>query len=183
MKPADSFIEQPVRSLQTMLRLISKDDPRQPTVVPDGIYGPTTMHAVSAFQRRYGLPATGITDRATWERITAVYDVAQIRADAAEPIRIVFNSGQVFRLGDSNPYLYLLQAMLMQLSVNHSAISPPEVTGVLDEQTAAALSAFQRLAGLEETGELDKVTWKHLALQFTLDANRSAEGRLTRRSS
>jgi len=183
MRPNDSFIEQPVRSLQTMLRLIAKDDPRQPTVIPDGIYGPTTMHAVSAFQRRYGMPATGITDQATWERIAVVYESARIRADAAEPIRIVFNSGQSFRLGDSNPYLYLLQAMLVQLSVNHSAISPPEVTGVLDEQTAAAISAFQRLSGLEETGELDKVTWKHLTLQFTLDANRNAEGRLTRSSS
>ena len=47
MRPPESFIEQPVRSLQTMLRVIAEDDDRFPTVVPDGIYGPTTMQAVS----------------------------------------------------------------------------------------------------------------------------------------
>ena len=40
MRPAESFIEQPVRSLQTMLRVLAEDDQRLPTVVPDGIYGP-----------------------------------------------------------------------------------------------------------------------------------------------
>ena len=45
MRPEASFIEQPVRSLQTMLRVISQDDSRYPAVIPDGIYGPDTMHA------------------------------------------------------------------------------------------------------------------------------------------
>ena len=52
MRPGESFVEQPVRSLQTMLRLLAEDDPRLPTVIPDGIYGPSTMIAVTAFQRR-----------------------------------------------------------------------------------------------------------------------------------
>ena len=41
MRPPESFIEQPVRSLQTMLRVIAEDDPTFPTVVPDGIYEDT----------------------------------------------------------------------------------------------------------------------------------------------
>ena len=68
MKPGESFVEQPIRSLQTMLRVIAEDDRRLPTVVPDGIYGPSTMTAVTAFQRLYGLPITGITDQPTWAR-------------------------------------------------------------------------------------------------------------------
>ena len=50
MRPAESFIEQPVRSLQTMLRVIAEDDNRLPTVIPDGIYGPTTMNSVTPLQ-------------------------------------------------------------------------------------------------------------------------------------
>ena len=86
MKPGESFVTQPVRSLQTMLRVIAEDDPRLPTVVPDGIYGQSTMQAVAAFQRLYSLPVTGITDQDTWEQIVMVYESALIRIGPAEPI-------------------------------------------------------------------------------------------------
>ena len=46
MRPNESFVEQPVRSLQSMLRVIAEDDPRLPVLIPDGIYGPETMAAV-----------------------------------------------------------------------------------------------------------------------------------------
>lgn len=174
MRPAESFVNQPIRSLQTMLRVIAKDDERLPLVVPDGIYGPTTMNAVASFQRRYGLPVTGVTDQDTWERIHEIYEPALIRADKAEPIEIIMNPGQVFRLGDRSPYLYLVQSMLIVLSEDHHAIPRPDHTGVLDPATAAALSAFQLLSGLEETGQLDKITLKHLSRQFTLNANHLA---------
>ena len=83
MRPPESFIEQPVRSLQTMLRVLAQDDPTLPTVVPDGIYGPTTMAAVTEFQRRENLPLTGITDQRTWDRIVTKYEPALIRIDSA----------------------------------------------------------------------------------------------------
>lgn len=172
MRPGESFIEQPVRSLQTMLRVIAEDDLRLPTLVPDGIYGPTTMQAVSAFQRQYGLPVTGITDQATWDRIVSVYEPALIRVGPAEPIEIIMEPGEVFRLGESNAYIYLLQSILTQLANDNPSISPPDHNGVLDDPTSQALAAFQLLAGLPPTGELDKITWKYLVRQFTLSANR-----------
>lgn len=170
MRPAESFVEQPVRSLQTMLRVIAEDDRRLPTVVPDGIYGPTTMNAVTAFQRREGIPITGIVDQATWELIVAAYEPAIIRVGKAEPIEIIMDPGQVFRRGDSSPYIYLLQGILTQLSLDHPTILPPGNSGVVDDITSDSLAAFQRLAGLPVTGELDKITWKHLSRQFTLNA-------------
>ena len=95
MKPAESFIEQPIRSLQTMLRVIAEDDSRLPTVVPDGIYGPTTMNSITAFQRLYDLPITGIANQDTWERIVEIYENALIRIDQAEPIEISMEPGEV----------------------------------------------------------------------------------------
>lgn len=174
MRPGESFIEQPIRSLQTMLRVIAEDDPRLPTLVPDGIYGPTTMNSVTAFQRQYGLPVTGITDQATWDRIVSVYEPALIRVGPAEPIEIIMEPGEIFRLGDSNAYIYLLQSILTQLANDNPSISPPDHNGVLDDPTSQALAAFQLLAGLPPTGELDKITWKYLVKQFTLSANRQA---------
>ena len=177
MRPTESFVEQPIRSLQTMLRVIAEDDRRIPTVVPDGIYGPTTTNSVTAFQRMYGLPATGITDQDTWEQIVFIYEQALIRVDQAAPIEVIMDPGEVYRLGDSNANIYLLQSILVQLSNDNPTITAPEHNGVFDEATSLAVSEFQLLAGLPVTGELDKITWYHLTKQFTLSANRQVNPR------
>lgn len=174
MRPPESFIEQPVRSLQTMLRVLSEDDRRLPTVVPDGIYGPNTMNAVTAFQRKKGIPITGIVDQPTWDLIVESYEPALIRVGKAQPIEIIIDPGQVFRRGDSSPYVYLLQSMLTQLSNDHPQINPPGHSGIMDDETTRALASFQRLAALPETGEFDKITWKHLVHQFALNAHHNA---------
>ena len=131
------------------------------------------MHAVTTFQRKNGLPATGIVDQITWEQIVLQYEPALIRIGRAEPIQITLNPGQVYRRGDASPYIYLLQSMLTQLSLDHSAISPPTHTGILDSETASSLSGFQKLSGLPVTGEFDKITWKHLVQQYQLNAHQS----------
>ena len=174
MRPNESFVGQSVRSLQTMLRVLSEDDRSLPTVVPDGIYGPTTMHAVTAFQRNYGLPVTGIVDQRTWDNIVEIYELAIIRVGPAQPIEIILDPGQVFRRGDASPYIYLLQSMLTQLSNDHPSIARPSHSGIMDESTIQSLADFQKLSGLPVTGDFDRLVWKHLVLQFTLNANHNA---------
>lgn len=172
MRPPESFIGQPIRSLQTMLRIIAQEDRRQPSLIPDGIYGNQTTAAVSAFQRNHGLPVTGVTDQNTWDQIVLAYEPALIRVGEAEPLQIILDPGHVIRRGDSEPNVYVLQAVLIVLSEVYSSITPPGMTGVLDDATAASLEAFQLLTGLPQTGELDKITWKHLALQYPLASNK-----------
>jgi len=174
MRPVESFVEQPVRSLQTMLRVIAEDDPSLPIIIPDGIYGPSTMIAVTAFQRREAIPVTGIADENTWNQIAAAYEPALIRVGKAEPIEILLEPGQVIILGESSPYVYLLQGMLAQLSQDHEDILLPGFGGVLDSDTAESLRGFQRLSGLPDTGTLDRITWHHLVRQFTLNAAHNA---------
>lgn len=177
MRPTESFVEQPIRSLQTMLRVLAEDDKRLPTVVPDGIYGPSTMQAVSAFQRRNGLNVTGVTDLQTWELIVASYEKAIVRVDKAQPIEIIMDAGKVYRLGDQGPYIYLLQSMLIQLAMEHPRIRPPEHNGIFDALTQNAVTDFQNLADLPPVGELDKITWKHLVKQYSLYAHHIEAGR------
>ena len=174
MRPDESFVEQPVRSLQSMLRVIAEDDPRLPVLIPDGIYGPSTMIAVTAFQRREGIPVTGIADENTWDRIAAAYEPARIRVGKAESIEILLEPGQIIVFGERNPYVYLLQGMLAQLSQDHESILLPGFGGVLDADTSESLRGFQRLAGLPDTGTLDRITWRHLVRQFTLNAAHNA---------
>ena len=170
MRPSESFIGQPIRSLQTMLRVLAEDDPTHKKLIPDGIYGPETVSAVTIFQRKHGLPVTGITDQGTWEAIVAAYDPALIRTQAAFPLDIIMNPGQVIRKGERHPHIYLIQAMLVVLSDVYESISRPTQTGLLDEITSDSLASFQQISGLPMSGQLDKETWKHLALQYPLAA-------------
>ena len=171
MRPNESFVNQPIRSLQTMLRVLAEDDRTLPTVLPDGIYGQETITAVSAFQRSVGLPVTGITNQETWEAVVEAYEPALVRVDKATPIEIIIDPGRVYRRGETSANIYLLQAMLAFLSRYHTDIGTPGNDGVLDSPTSDALAAFQLLAGLPPTGELDKISWQYLVNQFTLNAN------------
>lgn len=166
MRPPESFVGQPVRSLQTMLRVIAENDELQPSVIPDGIYGPQTATAVSTFQRRNGLPITGTVDQNTWEQVFAVYESALVQVGPVMPLEIILEPQQIIRQGESNPNLYLIQAILIVLSQAYGSITAPSVTGILDIPTANALSEFQTLALLPVTGELDRQTWRHLALHY-----------------
>lgn len=171
MRPKESFVSQPVRSLQTMLRVIAEADPQHSSVIPDGIYGKNTTQSVSDFQRIHGLPVTGVADQATWDAIVPVYQNALVLVDEAQPLQIILNPGQVIRRGEKNPNLFLVQAILTVLSEAWQSIPAPGHSGILDLPTAESLSAFQNFSLLPATGELDKITWKHLALHYPAAAN------------
>lgn len=171
MRPPESFICQPIRSLQTMLRVIAQNDSSQIRLVPDGIYGPETTRAVSVFQRGHGLPVTGVTDQATWEAVVAVYEPAMVEQGEAEALCIILNPGQVIRKGERSSHISLVQGMLQAMSGVYKSVGQPSQSGILDDCTADSIASFQSLCGLPMTGNLDKHTWKHLVLQYPLAAN------------
>ena len=177
MRPVESFIAQPIRSLQTMLRVIAADQGRTISVIPDGIYGRQTMQEIAAFQRQSGLPATGVTNQETWERIVQAYRPALIRIDQAHSLDVVLEPGQIIRKNEYNPNVYIAQAMLKVISDVYSSIGIPSFTGIIDIPTSQSLSDFQLINDLPSTGELDKTTWKHLTLQYPLAANLQLAGK------
>jgi len=176
MRPPESFIGQPIRSLQTMLRVIAQVNPRQPSVIPDGIYGKQTIRAITAFQRNNGIPPTGVTDQRTWNAIVSEYEPAFTNIAPAQPLQIILQPNQVIRKGEQAPNVFIIQAILQVLSDKYNSITPPAHTGILDEATVFSLQTFQELAALPQTGEVDKNTWKHLALHYPLAVNLSDEG-------
>lgn len=62
-----------VRTAQMQLNRIAGRYPAIPVVPADGIYGPGTQEAVTAFQRIFHLPQTGSVDFATWYEISNVF--------------------------------------------------------------------------------------------------------------
>ncbi len=171
MKPQESFLNQPIRSLQTMLRVLAEHDSRYDTLIPDGIYGPATVSAVSKFQRLHGMSPTGVADQDTWDAIIREYEPALIQIAEAEALNIVLNPNQLIRKGERHPNIHILQAILTVLDETYGSLGKPTRNGILDEPTSASLAAFQGLNALPMTGHLDKRTWKHLALHYPLAAN------------
>lgn len=154
----------PIHDLQTMLRTVVPEQ----GINQDGIYGEETKQAVAAFQQKQGLPVTGVTDEPTWEALKQEFNLREVERAPAEPLLIILQPGQVIEKGSENLHLYLVQGMLKALGRVDPELPVLAVNGRLDTQTAAALIWLQRLAGLEETGDLDKNTWRHLAKQYRL---------------
>lgn len=115
MNDADFYIGKPIRSLQTMLRVIAAADEAIPQVVPDGIYGPDTEAAVTAFQARSGLPPTGEADQATWNRVVDAYLKLGSFVLPIEALRIRWQPQQSIDAGEENLHLFPIQAMLAVL--------------------------------------------------------------------
>ena len=171
MRPDDSFVGQPIRALQTMLRTIAQVDPDQINVIPDGVYSGQTTDAVRSFQENQGLPPTGTADQTTWEKIVEAYKPARTETMPGEPVYVTLNPGQTFRRGDEHHYMNLVQAMLKLLSQVYREFPVVALTGVFDAPTEEAVVYFQRLSNLPANGILDKTTWKHLVLQHALAAD------------
>lgn len=165
-----TFLGRPVRSLQTMLRLISTVIPEIPPVIPDGIYGESTMRAVTALQRYARLPATGVVDLATWDEIIALYYDAVEELFAPEPLEIYLQPGQRIVPGEENHHMHLVQAMLRAIGSTIDEVPPVELSGRNDERSAQAIHWLQRISELPATGELDRRTWRYLVGLYRLIA-------------
>lgn len=166
----EDYINRPVRSLQTMLQVLSAVFPELPSVNPDGIYGAHTKSAVSAFQRFARLPATGIADNDTWNQLAGCYLRHAPRVLPPEPLRIIWQPMQTISPGEENLHLYLIQAMMAALGTRYAGANPPDVTGVYDEKTKQAVLQLQALFGLEQNAVIDQRFWAYLTRLYCLSA-------------
>lgn len=168
MNPEREFYNQPIRSLQTMLRTIALFSDAYQRIVPDGIYGPETQAAISTFQRKRGLPVTGITNRQSWDEIVRMYDEAVEALSPAQPIDYEIDDEFPLTRGDHSARVKLAQCMLSEIADQHSCVCAPQLSGSMDEMMMNSVSEFQNLSGLSVNGKLDKTTWKNLVLQFAM---------------
>ncbi|MGP4114883.1 L,D-transpeptidase family protein [Streptomyces sp. 4N509B] len=119
---------------------------------PTGFFGDVTFGSVSEFQRAEGLEVSGEVSTSTWDALTG-----QTETPTQEEM---FPPQPVLDYGESSDQVRELQARLAQL--DHFTQNP---TGYYGEVTAAAVSAFQQAAGLEDTGTVYEDTWSALTSQ------------------
>ena len=131
-----------------------------------GPYNPTDLtslsHAIARFQNFAQLPATGVLDRRTWERMQRLYDpgpatgtagrrpLSSVQMAAASPEPAGAPSLQTLWPAS---VIRAVQTALVELGY---AISAPQ--GTLDATTQQALRQFQQAHQLPDQGNLTKET-------------------------
>ena len=61
--------------LQKYLNYVARTYPEIPTVTADGVFGPATRSAVTAFQDLFAVPGgRGVVTAVTWNALVSVYD-------------------------------------------------------------------------------------------------------------
>ncbi|WP_158598438.1 peptidoglycan-binding domain-containing protein [Notoacmeibacter ruber] len=125
----------------------------------DGLEGPRTSAAIQRYQEILGLPATGKVDAAMRRSLgSAMGNKVAVSAPPLPKSAPGFNGHETpddamatGSIGDKS--VYQLQEALV-----HFGFHELTVDGVWGGQTAKALSTFQRIEGLAETGEPDEAT-------------------------
>lgn len=158
--------DSPIHNLQVFLRAISNKYTDIPSVIPDGVYGNSTEEAVKAFQQKFLLNETGITDNSTWDSIVAVY--REIEKETSEPrwIRIYPEHGLRSENSSYTPTIYVIQTMLLALSDRFSNIPKPSVNGILDYPTTESIKAIQIASGLNPDGNPSRIFWDYLSVIY-----------------
>ncbi len=168
-----------VRNIQYLLAYLAQFYDTVPPITPDGIYGPATTEAVSAFQRAFDLPVTGEVDFDTWDVLYRTY------RGFIETIPFQYVEGNVLpypgvplRLGSEDETVRLLQEYLNFVAGFYPQIPTVNPTGYFGTRTQEAVIAFQRLQGLPPTGTVGAAAWDELTSLYSdlYNGSRLGEG-------
>ena len=160
IRPGDTGDE--VRVVQYFLAVVGNFYDTVPPIPINGNFDTVTENAVRAFQRTVGLPEDGIVGEQTWNELYNAYR-GIIDTLVIPENRIAPYPGEPLTLGSTGQYVTFLQEYLSVISTAYPAIPEITVTGTFDEQTQAAVEAFQREFGLSPNGLVGPATWDRIA--------------------
>ena len=160
--------QQAITNLQRYLRRLSFEGSDYKTVPIDGIFDSATRDALIEFQRANGLEPSGIADKLTWDTLYEEY----LRAEGnAEREYLNFfpdlPTSYAVREGESLLLVSIIQLLLMELSVTYDVFEDVVQSGVYDERTVEAIKKFQRISGLDVTGEIDRATYNRIVREYS----------------
>jgi len=170
-----------VRTIQVQLNRIGTNYPAIPKIVPaNGIYGESTITAVRTFQSVFGLPVTGVVNKATWYQIkyifTAVKRLSELTSEGLSVEEIEKLWGEDLKQGD-----YGLRVRSLAYYLNTIAYFNPEIptvnsNGVFNSAVDEQVRAFERFYGLNPDGIVDFRTWLLISRIYTNILNNLPEG-------
>ena len=155
-----------VRRVQTWLNSVRSRVPGIPQLTVDGIFGPITQGAVTAFQRHFDLTPDGIVGPITWG---ALVREAEPGTGAPPPTPPAPSGppfpGTLLRVGSRGDDVRQVQTWLNSVRSRVPGIAQLTVDGIFGPITQGAVIAFQRHFGLTPDGIVGPITWGELVRQ------------------
>ncbi len=165
-----------VRKLQYFLAVIGAYYEAVQPVDITGYFGSETEASVKSFQQVFGLPQTGVVDRATARDLYRAYFgiVESQPAPDAVAGNVILFPGAPLKEGDSNEYVRLLQTYLSYIHQTYPEVNDVSTTGYFGPVTKSAIMAFQKLYGQPQTGVVNSLLWDAITelysdLRFGMD--------------
>ena len=162
----------PVLAIQRDLRRIRQNYPAIPDITSSvGIYDKETEDAVKKFQSVFGLPVTGIVDKATWYKIkyiyTSVKKLSDIYSEGLSLDEATFLYTDELNYGDTGIEVEYVHYFLDALAFLDEDIPRLKTNSIYGNNTITMVKAFQQKYGLPVTGKFRYSDW--LVLQDAYD--------------
>ena len=156
-----------VELVQIRLNRISSNFPGIPKIErTDGFFDASTKEAVKKFQEVFDLTPDGIVGRATWNRITYIYNsVKKLYSISSEGLKLseleTTYPGEL-REGDVGEGVFTIQYYLAYIALFVPNVLPITADGSFGEKTRESVKSYQKAYSLNETGIVDEITWDSL---------------------
>ena len=156
-----------VETIQTYLNRIRRNYPAIPAITDDtGSFGNSTQAAVTQFQRIFNLSPDGIVGKATWYKISSIYTavtrLAELDSEGNSLGIGTVPPGSTLRQGSRGQDVITLQYLLNMIAEFYPDVPAPAQDGIFGNQTAQAVTAFQRARQLNPDGIVGPLTWQAL---------------------
>ncbi len=155
---------QDIRVLQYYLAVIGNYYEAVTPVEITGNFGAETTASVQSFQKVFGLPQTGVVNKATWNDLYRAYAgiIENVPIPSAD-ISVALYPGTVLKEGMTNEYIRLMQQYLTYIGQTYTSVPAVNDTGYFGPLTKASVTAFQREFGLTQNGLVGAATWDKIA--------------------
>lgn len=152
-----------VQVLHYVLLTIAYFDPDLPSLRLNSVFNDNTKAMVINFQKKYGLPATGVVDADTWNKLVTVYldTIRNIPEEYAQYEDELFQ-GRLLALGMSGDDVRIIQRFLLKICQQTGNIPGVRVSGIFDDLMERSVMKIQSIFNQETTGVIDPVTWYNI---------------------
>jgi len=127
-----------------------------------GYFGEQTERSVKSFQRVFGLPQTGVVDRATRNDLFRAYQ-GIVESVPPQYTYVALYPNTVLREGASGESVKIIQQYLTYINRSYPNIPAVSDTGYFGPLTRQSVTAFQRQFGIDPSGIVGAVTWDRIA--------------------
>ena len=154
----------PVLAIQRDLRRIRQNYPAIPDITTTlGIYEQETVEAVKKFQEIFGLPITGVVDKATWYRIkyiyTSVKKLSDLYSEGLSLEEATFLYTDRLDYGDTGIEVEYIHYFLDAIAFLDKDIPRLPTNSIYNNNTITMVKAFQEKYKLPVTGVFTYSDW------------------------